>query len=410
MIGRYTDPLIDVIFSDKQKIERWRDASVRLIAGRVNAGLAPSKVLAIAQGTPAPDPIAVKTREGDTGHDVVAFLQLWCEGSADSDFQSHLHYGLTSSDLVDSAHFEALFLTTQVYLQYLSRLSHALTSLAATHSRTYMLGRTHGQIAEPTTFGHRLYTFNSVVGRAQGNMRRIRDLLLVRKTPGAVGTRSIYDGLLDDCEVLSTQVIPRDLQVIWALAAIRSIQACEMIATEIRLLSQSGVAEVREGATRIGSSAMPHKNNPITSEKICGLTRVARGYIVPILETQALWADRDISNSSVERVVIPDLANLTGVILRDTARLVADLFVDVERMDRNLGDAGYAPYSSLWVSLLQQQGVPWGEAHTMVFASFNYEDPLLALIERMDAKNLDTITLRNKLAERMCAEWMTRNV
>lgn len=409
MIDRYTDPLIEDIFSQQRVIERWREAGLRSLIGLVNVGLAPQEAVDAAAAAGTPTPAEVREREQVTGHDVVAFLHEWDAKVDNEEFSRWVHRGLTSSDLVDNAHFEALFLTTQLYLSKIGRFSMALTSAATTHSKTYMLGRTHGQVAEPTTWGHRLYVFNSVLGRAQANMRRTRDAMMVRKVPGAVGTSSLYTGQVDPWQIPSTQVIPRDIQVAWAMACVQVVNACEAVALEIRLLSHHGVAEVREGANRVGSSAMPHKHNPIGAENICGLARVARATLFPIMETQQLWHDRDISNSAIERTMVPDLAHLTATILTRTTALVSNLEVDVQQMDWNLGNAGYEPYSSLWVSLLQPE-IGYYDAHEMVQEAFRAKDPLVAILDAMDAQNLDTITFNAKIQGRMSAEWMTRNI
>jgi adenylosuccinate lyase len=411
MIPRYQDTLIDDIFSDQSVINRWWEHTESFVQRRVDAGVAPPEASQQIRAAGAPDALVVRTREYVTGHEVVAFLSVLSDQLGEEG-QRHLHYGLTSSDLVDNAHFDALYLTTQVYLNYIKNLMQVINARYQSLGHTTpMLGRTHGRAAEPTDFGHRMRVWVVILYRAQQQMTETRRHLMVRKFPGAVGTSSIYDGTIDPWQTLTTQVIPRDLQTEWATSCLRAVQVCEAIAMEVRLLSRSDVEEVTEGGAfdRAGSSAMPHKQNPVLSEKICGLAQVARGYLPAIMSAEILHHDRDLTNSSVERVAVPDLANLTGYILTQTTKLIGELGVDTRRMERNLDEAGYQPYSSLWVSLLQKD-VGYMEAHEMVSEAFRKADPLHALLDDMDAQNLDTITFKAKLEERMDPKWMIRNV
>lgn len=413
MITRYQHPLIEDIFSDQSVITRWWEHTESFVQRRVDAGVAPPEAAQEIRAAGPPSAAAVRTREYVTGHEVVAFLSVLSD-QLGPEAQSNLHYGLTSSDLVDNAHFDALFMTTQIY-------AHSLNTLIQTlHFRVQslmdgapMLGRTHGRAAEPTDFRHRLEVWKVIAYRAKVQMDETRRHLMARKMPGAVGTSSIYDGTIDSWQTISTQVIPRDLQTEWATSCIRVVQVCEAIAMEIRLLSRSDVEEAMEGGAieRAGSSAMPHKQNPIQSEKICGLAQVARGYLPAIMSAEILHHDRDLTNSSIERTAVPDLAHLTGYILQHTIQLVGELGIDTGRMARNLAEAGYQPYSSLWVSLLQTDArVGYMEAHEMVSDAFRHADPLSRLRDEMNARNLDTISFATKLEERMNPEWMTRNV
>jgi adenylosuccinate lyase len=412
MISRYQHPLIEDIFSDEKRIYRWWEHTVQFVQRRVDAGVAPPEAAEQIRAAGAPDAATVQRREHATGHEVVAFLAIM-DDRLDEAGQTHLHYGLTSSDLVDNAHFDALFLSTQVYVQHLGNLVQTLSIKARELEFAPMLGRTHGQAAEPTDFTYRLLQFRLMAYRASEQMKETRRHLMVRKFPGAVGTSSIYDGTVDNWQVPSTQIISRDFQVEWATSCLRAVSVCEAIATEVRLLSRSEVEEVMEGGAinRTGSSAMPHKRNPIQSEKICGLARVARSYLPPIMDLVAQHHDRDLTNSSIERTVVPDLANLTGYLLLQTEKLVGELWIDKARMRRNLDEAGYRPYASLWVSLLQtDERVGYMGAHALVEDAFRHADPLQRLLEEMDADNLDTITFNLELEERMNPEWMTRNV
>lgn len=410
---RYEDPGMCQIFSDQAKIDRWYNETVRSMQMR---GVEEPRVQGAADRAALrhpPSALDVQERESLTGHDVAAYLWVVDQrAGADDAFRENLHYGLTSSDLVDNAHHEALLLATTRLMTLSTELRIVLWDLVDRHDRTYMLGRTHGQIAEPTTFGHRMHLFHTMVQTSGRNLRDMQRALMVRKTPGAVGTSGIYNSRRDSWAVTSSQIIPRDLQAHWAFHFVEAINACEAIAMEIRLLSGQGIQEVEEGGAdrRTGSSAMPHKRNPILAENICGLARMGRGYLAPILETVVTFHDRDISNSSVERVAVPDLAHIAATCVKRTARLLRDLKVNENTMHSNLSHAGDRPYSSLAVSILQESGYPYVESHELVSEAFRDWTPLGKLRDLMNALNYDTITFDRKWEERANPAWMTRNI
>lgn len=402
MIDRYRHPSLDVLFSHHQRLEYWRGAALELMALQ-----APEEAVTLATDAPHPTITNHQRQEAIVGHDVVAWLQLWAEGMPPT-AAVWLHRGLTSSDIVDNAHFEMLSNVTRVIAAETNMLSQRVYNLIGEHSETFMLGRTHGQAAEPLTFGHKAKVWFSMLAAVSMTLSDVRVRLAVRKTPGAVGTRALFDSepLL---MVESTQVIHRERQIQWAAACLQIVSVCETITLEIRLMARSGVAEVREGARRKGSSAMPHKKNPIQSERVSGLARMARAHFAAIAESAGnLHDERDISNSSVERVAVPDLAHLTATIVKETANILQNLVVDQEQMLKNLDDAGWEPYSSLMVYCLQEMNWTWVAAHDVIEKAFAQEDPFLYVITYLpDTQAKEWARL---MEDRANPIWMCRHI
>jgi adenylosuccinate lyase len=391
MIERYQHPDILQIFSDEAKYKRWTLIEQSFIWGHAQNGTIPAEVLAMATAVPPPPAERVAQLEATTNHDVIAFVLAWIELWPDPKQARWVHFGITSSDLVDTAHHEALYESLDVMLELVTRLDFALQNHVSKYSSAYRLGRTHGQWAEPTTWGHRCREFSGMLTRAEDAMLSLRPTLRVVKTPGSVGTDPY--GLQNSrssarYRTTTSQVIPRDIQVSWAMAVVQAITVCEAIAMEVRLSSRAEVAEVREGAKQSGSSAMPHKTNPILSENITGLGRVARGMLAPIMETVVLHHERDISNSSVERTAVVDLAHLGATILTRTATLMEELTVDTDQMLNNLDAARWAPYSSMMAYGLTLHGATrsYEESHRMVREAFTTGSPVGYILARTGVK------------------------
>ncbi len=294
--------------------------------------------------------VAVAEREAVTDHDVAAFVDVVQEriGAPEG---SWVHHGLTSTDVVDTAQSVTLARASDLLLEASDGLVAALKARAIEHAATPMLGRTHGMHAEPTTFGAKLALWCLQADRDRRRLRAARAAIAVGKLSGAVGTYSNIDpaveasvcGALGLVPVPATQVLARDrhAEYLYALAAVGT--TIETIATELRHLQRSEVAEAEEpfASGQKGSSAMPHKRNPITSERLVGMARVLRGYLLSGLEDVALWHERDISHSSVERIVLPDASLLAYYGMRRMSRLVSGLVVHPERMRENLLEGSY---------------------------------------------------------------------
>jgi adenylosuccinate lyase len=349
MIDRYSMPEMAALFTDEARFARWLE--VELLATEAWAAL---RVVPFADATwartHAPKIDAsfvaeVAARESITDHDVAAFVdvvQQHIGGSAGK----WIHYGLTSSDVVDTALCATLTAAADLLIAAADGLIEVLKRRALEHRDAAMAGRTHGVHAEPTTFGVKLALWCLQVDRDRARLRQAREAIAVGKLSGAVGTYSNIDPAVEAsvCEALglvpvpATQVISRDrhAQFLYACASVGA--TIEMIATEVRHLQRTEVAEVEEGfrAGQKGSSAMPHKRNPITAERLSGLARILRGNLSAGLEDVSLWHERDISHSSVERVILPDSSLLAYYVLRKAASLMSGLTVDTGRMLANL--------------------------------------------------------------------------
>jgi adenylosuccinate lyase len=349
MIPRYSMPEMAALFTDEARFETWLEVELLAAEGWAQVGVAPrDEVAALRARAPKVDAefvAAVAERERATDHDVAAFVDV-VQGAVGGPEGNWVHYGLTSSDVVDTALCSTLARASDLLLSASDGLVAALKTRAAEFIGTPMAGRTHGMQAEPTTFGAKLALWCLQADRDRRRLHAARAAVAVGKLSGAVGTYSNIDPAIEDyvCHALgltpvpATQVIARDrhAELLWACAAVGA--TVELIGTEVRHLARTEVGEAEEafGSGQKGSSAMPHKRNPILSERLCGLARVLRGYLSAGLEDVALWHERDISHSSVERVVLPDACLLAYYVLRKATALVEGLVVHPDRMLENL--------------------------------------------------------------------------
>jgi adenylosuccinate lyase len=336
------------LFTDEFRLTTWLEVEVLAVEAWASLGRVPSEdARAVRERAPMIDAAAVAAvaqRERVTDHDVAAFVDVVQErigGQAGK----WLHYGLTSSDVVDTALGATLAKATDLLLEASTGLVESLRRRALEFRDTPIVGRTHGVHAEPTTFGAKLALWGLQADRDRRRLQAARQAVAVGKLSGAVGTYSNIDPAVEAyvCSALglapvpATQVISRDrhAEYLWACASVGA--SVEMMATEIRHLQRTEVREVEEafGGGQKGSSAMPHKRNPIRSEQLSGLARVLRGYLGAGLEDVALWHERDISHSSVERIILPDASLLAHYVLVRMAALVDQLVVSPERMLAN---------------------------------------------------------------------------
>lgn len=371
MIARYEDPTVKGIFGIKHTLELWRKVEVTYIRARYECG-EPGLTRYIREAIahiPVPSHIRVVQLEAARGHDVVAFLEAWTENMR-PDASSKIHMGLTSSDLVDNALFHQLELVRERVERGLVEVVNRLLDLGDQYMYANKVGRTHGQHAEPTTFGWRFKVWARTASILVDQSAEVQRWVKVFKSPGAVGDMRLLGELVATTAasiwgadlVRSTQVIPRQRLVGWAAWLVQIVSLMEEIALEVRLSSRTEVGELMEGGAldRRGSSAMPHKRNPIQSEQVSGLARVARSHFAAIAETAGnLHNDRDISNSSVERLVVPDLAHLTCHILYQVLSVLDDLVVNESAAGKTLNrvwDTARVQFH------LQQLGLPFIEA------------------------------------------------
>jgi adenylosuccinate lyase len=327
----------------------------------------------------APQPARVRELEKITDHDVVAFVRALGELVGEP-ASRHLHRGLTSSDVVDTGLAMAMTASLDVVIQAIDGLRDVVAARAREHKLTPCVGRTHGVHAEPTTYGLRLAGWYSEITRHRERLVRAKVEIGFGKLSGAVGTfsqtdpnfeRFVLDRLHLEAEPVATQVVPRDRHaaVITTLALLAG--GFERFATDIRALQRTEVHEAEEAFAKgqTGSSAMPHKKNPITSERLCGMARLVRGYALAALEDIALWHERDISHSSVERIAFPDAFHLVHYMTERMTRLVRDLRVYPEQMRHNLEQTGGLVFSQNALAALLRAGMDRQAAYALVQAA-----------------------------------------
>ena len=380
MIPRYSRPEMAELFSDEARLGLYLEVELLAVEAWAGLGAIPAEeARACRERAPSVDSAfvaAVSEREAVTNHDTAAFVDL-VQAAIGPPAGNWIHHGLTSSDVVDTAQGATLAKAADLLLEAADGFVAALKAKALAHRDTPMVGRTHGMHAEPTTFGNKMALYCLQADRDRTRLRQAREAVAVGKLSGAVGTYSNVDPAVEShvCRALgltpvpATQVIARDrhAQYLYACAAVGT--TIEAVSLEIRHLQRSEVAEAEEafGAGQKGSSAMPHKRNPITAERLCGLARVLRGYALTGLEDVALWHERDISHSSVERVVLPDASLLAYYMLQMGAELVRDLVVHSERMRENLLDGSYGLVFSQPVLLaLVEAGLTRDQAYRIV--------------------------------------------
>ena len=378
MIDRYTLPDMARIWSEPRKLEVWKDVETLALEAWQTLGKVPEGVAAATRAAACPTPEQVAERERVTNHDLAAFVDLLGE-AAGADAAGWVHYGLTSSDVLDTAGGVILSESADLLLEALEALFETVKDRATEHRDTYLVGRTHGIWAEPTTFGLKLAGWAFELARDHARLQAAREAVAVGKISGAVGTyahvppeveRHVCDALGLEPEPASTQVTARDrhAQYLQTIALVGA--SIERMATEIRHLQRSEVAEVREAFRKgqKGSSAMPHKRNPILSERMTGMARLLRGYAQVGLENVALWHERDISHSSAERVVLPDASVALHYMLVKFNSLVRDLVVDADRMRANLESTRGLVFSQAVLLVLIDTGMTRDQAYRIVQA------------------------------------------
>jgi len=364
------------IWSDEDKLARWLDVELAALEAWAEIGAVPSDAVAeIAASAKPPTPERVKEIEASIHHDVAAFVDAVAGELGDSG--RWFHYGLTSSDVVDTGLALQIRDAGELLMTGLERAFSAVVSRAEEHRETLQIGRTHGIHAEPTTFGLKLAGWAFELDRDRVRLEKGLEGMRVGKLSGAVGTYAATDPEVERiaCERLglepapsSTQILQRDRHAELLSALAVTAASLEKFALEIRHLARTEVAEVQEpfGRGQKGSSAMPHKQNPVVAERICGLARVVRAAATVALENVALWHERDISHSSAERVVIPDAFLALDYMLDRFAWLVEGLVVRTERMRRNLESSHGLFFSQRLLLALVDSGLSRDEAYRLV--------------------------------------------
>jgi adenylosuccinate lyase len=409
VIPRYEVPEIVAIWSDERRMANWLEIELLAVEAWAELGRIPADEAKANRDRGSFDVEAVLERERVTRHDVAAFVDVVALRVGEEG--RWIHYGLTSSDVLDTGLALQLRDASDVILNDLERLLAALKRQALAHRDTICMGRTHGVHAEPTSFGHKLAVFAFQLDRDRERLRRAREAVSVGAISGVVGSYASVDPRVEElvCARLglrpaeaSTQVIQRDRHAEYLAALAVCASTLDAIATEIRHLARTEVREVQEpfAEGQKGSSAMPHKRNPVICERVSGLARVLRGHAVTGLENVVLWHERDISHSSAERVLFPDATGLLAFMLRDLTWVVDGLEVFPDRMRENVASMGGIAFSQRVLLALVDAGMARDDAYRIVQraaaeawdggASFRdsiQADP--AVTEGLDAATLD---------------------
>jgi adenylosuccinate lyase len=363
------------LWDDEHRLRTMLAVELQVLEAQARAGIVPRAAVAAIRRKVTVDLGRIQRREAATRHDVIAFIEHL--ESRVGPLGRYLHLGLTSSDVLDTSLAVLLRDASDLLLADLDGLLRALARQARRHRRTLTIGRTHGMHAEPTTFGLKLAVFYDEFRRHRERLRRARAEVMVGKISGAVGTfanvapgieRSVCRALGLIPAPISTQIVSRDRHAAYVAALALIGASIEQLAIEIRHLQRTEVGEAEEpfGRGQKGSSAMPHKKNPITCERLTGLSRLLRGYAVAAMENVALWHERDISHSSVERIILPDACIALDYMLQTAAGLVDGLVVHPQRMRENLERTRGVVYSGQVLLALMRRGLSRTQAYELV--------------------------------------------
>jgi adenylosuccinate lyase len=394
MIPRYTPKDFAELWSDKTRYQVWLEVELAACEALESAGHVPRGTAAAVRAQKIVlDPAAIDRIEQKTRHDVIAFLTHVEELAGDP--ARWLHRGMTSSDVLDTSLACLLVRATDLLLARTDTLVEKLAVRSREHARTPMIGRSHGIHAEPTTFGVALAGHLAEIRRGRTRLARAREEIAVGKIAGAVGTYAHLSPEIEtealaklglSPETVSTQVVARDRHAAFFSALALLAAGIERLATNVRHWQRTEVGEAEEkfSAGQKGSSAMPHKRNPVLSENLCGLARIVRAAVTPALENVALWHERDISHSSVERMIAPDATATLGFMLERAAGLVEGLVVYPERLGENLGRTGGLFFSEAVMLALVEKGLARQKAYEIVqrsaMSAFRGEGEFRALL------------------------------
>jgi adenylosuccinate lyase len=426
MIARYTRPDMGRIWSEQNKFQQWLEVELAASEALAELGTVPAEAARLLRAHAGFDVARINEIESEVKHDVIAFTTAVAESmkqAGHGEASRWLHYGLTSNDVVDTA--QALMLTqaAAILKTGLESLRAVLKRRALEFRRTVQVGRTHGVHAEPIVFGLKLAIWHEEAGRNLKRLTAAADDLRVGKTSGAVGTFGHIGPEVEEriCARLglaaapvTSQVIQRDRHAAFVAALALATALCEKIALEVRHLQRTEVREAEEYFARgqKGSSAMPHKRNPVTCEQICGLARVVRANVQAAFEDVGLWHERDISHSSVERVILPDSCILADYLFDKTTKLVDKLLVYPDRMRRNLDLTRGLVFSGQLLldlaaaGMLREQAYKTVQAHAM--RAWEGEGDFRAAIEA--DPEIRAILTPEQIAESFSSDRQLRNV
>jgi len=375
LIDRYTSPEMSLLWGAEKKFAKWLEIEILACEAWSKLGVIPASEVELIRAHAKFDVVRIDELERETNHDVVAFTR--CVSESLGPEKKWVHYGLTSTDVVDTALSSIIVESLDLVTERLRSLGDICATQARRHKYTLMMGRTHGVHAEPTTFGLKLAVWYAEILRQLERLAAARATMAVGKLSGAVGTYANIEPFVEEyvCARLglapakaATQTLQRDRHAF--LLSTLALLGCslEKFATEIRALQKTETREVEEpfAAGQKGSSAMPHKRNPIMSERVVGLSRVLRGYALTAMENVALWHERDISHSSAERIIIPDAFHLLYYMLGVQSRVLAGLNVYPEQMLSNMERSYDLSYSQQVLLKLIESGLSREEAYDLV--------------------------------------------
>ena len=375
MISRYTHPEMGKIWEEQNEFQKLLDVEIYACEAMAEIGQIPKEAVEVIKAKAAFTVERIREIERETNHDIIAFVSAVAENVGEE--AKYIHMGLTSSDVKDTALAIMMKEAADILLADLHKLKEAIFKRAAEHKYTPMIGRTHGIHAEPLTFGLKLALWLGEVDRNIARLERAKETISVGKLSGAVGTYANIDPRIEEyvCRRaglkradLATQVIQRDRHAEYLTTMAIIASSLDKFATELRNLQRTDIREVEEyfAKGQKGSSAMPHKRNPITNERIAGLARVVRGNAVAALENVALWHERDITHSSVERVILPDSTILLDYMLRKLTNIVEKLLVYPDAMLANLNKTDGLIYSQRILLAIVDKGVARDTAYRWV--------------------------------------------
>lgn len=392
MIERYSLSPMKELWEEEEKFKRWLEVEMAVVEAYEKLHMIPQGTVKKIKDKASIDVSRIKEIEKTVDHDVIAFIKSVTENMGDE--ARYFHMGLTSSDVIDTAMGLTLKKAASLIMETLERLMNSLKNLALKHKYTPIVGRTHGVHAEPTSFGLKVLSWYSEMLRNRERLEKASAEVSVMKISGAVGNyanispeveKTVSEILGLEVEKISTQIVPRDrianfLNVLALIGA-----GIERLALEVRLLQRTEVLELQEPFKKgqRGSSAMPHKKNPILCERLCGMARLLRSYAQAAMENIALWHERDISHSSVERVILPDSTNLIYYMLFKANYLVENLVVNIERMKRNFNISYNLVFSQRVMLKLIEKGLSREEAYLLV-----QQDAMKSWDEERDFKDV----------------------
>lgn len=375
MIPRYALPEMAAVWSDEARMGHWLEIEILAVEAWARLGKVPEEDARAIRERASFTVARVEELERVTRHDVAAFVQ--CVAESVGPAGRWIHFGMTSSDVLDTGFALQLRAAADLLLGRLDRLVQVTADLAFAHRATPIVGRTHGVHAEPTSFGHKVATWAFELDRGRERLRRAREVVSVGKLSGAVGNYAQIDPRVEEevCarlglrpEDASSQVVHRDRHAEYLAALALLAGTCDRVATEIRHLARTEVREVQEpfAPGQKGSSAMPHKRNPVACERISGLARVIRGNLQAALENVPLWHERDISHSSAERIIFPDSTMALDFMLKELTWVLEGLVVHPDRMRENLWFGDGLAFSQAVLLALVERGLPRDEAYAIV--------------------------------------------